>query len=98
VAGSPIQFECVYLNTVRFPGVPPMGAVDVVFGSVVAVGTDGSLDASVTIRTAWVPRGVPRAQYWSGGAVVWDSHPVAEREEAWRKASPFLTAIGATAP
>ena len=68
------------------------------FGSVVAVGTDGSLDASVTIRTAWVPRGVPRAQYWSGGAVVWDSHPVAEREEAWRKASPFLTAIGATAP
>jgi anthranilate/para-aminobenzoate synthase component I len=65
------------------------------FGSVVAVGTDGSLDASVTIRTAWVPRGVPRAHYWCGGAVVWDSHPVAEREEAWRKAAPFLAAIGA---
>ena len=40
VAGSPIQFECVYLNTVRFPGVPPMGAVDVVFGRVVAVHID----------------------------------------------------------
>lgn len=68
------------------------------FGSVVAVGTDGSLDASVTIRTAWIPRGVPRAQYWSGGAVVWDSDPVAEREEAWRKATPFLAAIGGGAP
>lgn len=68
------------------------------FGSVVAVGTDGSLDASVTIRTAWIPRGVPRAQYWSGGAIVWDSQPVAEREEAWRKAAPFLVAMGATAP
>lgn len=37
VAGSPIQFECVYLNTLRFPGVPPMGTADVVFGRVVAV-------------------------------------------------------------
>jgi flavin reductase (DIM6/NTAB) family NADH-FMN oxidoreductase RutF len=37
VARSPIQFECVYLNTLRFPGVPPMGTADVVFGRVVAV-------------------------------------------------------------
>ena len=62
------------------------------------LGTDGSVDASVTIRTAWIPRDVPRAQYWSGGAVVWDSDPVAEYEEAWRKAAPFLAAVGATAP
>ena len=68
------------------------------FGSVIAVGTDGSVDASVTIRTAWIPRDVPRAQYWSGGAVVWDSDPAAEREEAWRKAAPFLAAVGAAAP
>jgi len=68
------------------------------FGSVVAVGTDGSLDASVTIRTAWLPTGVPHAQYWSGGAIVWDSDPVAERDEAWRKARPFLDALGAEAP
>jgi flavin reductase (DIM6/NTAB) family NADH-FMN oxidoreductase RutF len=40
VAGSPIQFECVYLNTLRFPGVPPMGTADVVFGRVVAVHID----------------------------------------------------------
>jgi len=37
VAASPIQFECVYLNTLRFPGTPPMGTADVVFGRVVAV-------------------------------------------------------------
>lgn len=37
VLGSPIQFECVYLNTLRFPGTPPMGSADVVFGRVVAV-------------------------------------------------------------
>lgn len=37
VARSPIQFECVYLNTLRFPGVPPIGTADVVFGRVVAV-------------------------------------------------------------
>ncbi len=68
------------------------------FGSVVAVGTDGSLDASVTIRTAWLPTGVPHAQYWSGGAIVWDSDPTAERDEAWRKARPFLDALGTEAP
>ena len=40
VAGSPIQFECVYLNTLRFPGVPPIGTADVVFGRVIAVHID----------------------------------------------------------
>lgn len=68
------------------------------FGSVVAVGTDGSMDSSVTIRTAWVPHEAGRAHYWSGGAIVWDSDPVDERDEAWRKAAPFLAAVGATAP
>lgn len=37
VAGSPIQFECVYLNTLRFPGTPPFGTADVVFGRVVGI-------------------------------------------------------------
>lgn len=40
VAGSPIQFECLYLNTLRFPGTPPMGSADVVFGRVVAIHID----------------------------------------------------------
>jgi len=43
VAGSPIQFECVYLNTLRFPGVPPMGTADVVFGRVVAIHIDDTV-------------------------------------------------------
>ena len=63
------------------------------FGSVVTVGTDGAIEASVTIRTAWVAGGEVR--YWCGGAVVWDSDPEAERAEAWTKAQPFLRAIGA---
>lgn len=43
VAGSPIQFECVYLNTLRFPGAPPMGTADVVFGRVVAIHIDDAV-------------------------------------------------------
>ena len=43
VKGSPIQFECVYLNTLRFAGTPPMGSADVVFGKVVAVHIDDAV-------------------------------------------------------
>ncbi len=63
------------------------------FGSVVAVGTDGAIEASVTIRTAWVADS--QVHYWCGGAVVWDSDPGAEHDEAWAKAQPFLRAVGA---
>lgn len=62
------------------------------YGSVVALGADGSLEASVAIRTAWAADG--EARYWCGGAVVWDSDPEAERAEAWAKAAPFLAATG----
>ena len=62
------------------------------YGSVLALGADGSLEASVAIRTAWVTGG--EARYWCGGAVVWDSDPEAERAEAWAKAAPFLAATG----
>jgi flavin reductase (DIM6/NTAB) family NADH-FMN oxidoreductase RutF len=40
VQGSPIQFECVHLNSLRFPGKPPMGTADVVFGRAVAIHID----------------------------------------------------------
>lgn len=63
------------------------------FGSVVTVGTDGAIEASITIRTAWVTGGEVR--YWCGGAVVWDSDPDAELAEAWAKAQPFVHAVGA---
>lgn len=46
VKQSPIQFECVYLNTLRFPGNGPTGDADVVFGKVVAIHiADEVLDA-----------------------------------------------------
>jgi para-aminobenzoate synthetase component 1 len=63
------------------------------FGSVVAVGTDGAVEASVAIRTAWVTPGEVR--YWCGGGVVWDSTAESEWAEAWAKAAPFLRAVGA---
>jgi anthranilate/para-aminobenzoate synthase component I len=62
------------------------------FGSVVAVASDGSLEASVAIRTAWLAG--EEVRYWCGGAVTWDSDPEEERLEAWAKAAPFLRALG----
>ncbi|MEV0358093.1 flavin reductase family protein [Nocardia sp. NPDC050697] len=40
VADSPVRFECEYMQTVRLPGGGAMGAVDVVFGRVIAVHID----------------------------------------------------------
>jgi flavin reductase (DIM6/NTAB) family NADH-FMN oxidoreductase RutF len=40
VAGSPVQFECAYVQTVRLPGNGPMGTIDVVFGRVLAIHID----------------------------------------------------------
>jgi flavin reductase (DIM6/NTAB) family NADH-FMN oxidoreductase RutF len=54
VAASPIKFECEYHSTVRLPGNPPMGTVDIVIGKVVGVHiadsalTDGKVDVSKT--------------------------------------------------
>ncbi|OJD35019.1 nitrilotriacetate monooxygenase component b-like protein [Diplodia corticola] len=54
VRRSPVKFECEYHSTLRLPGNPPMGTVDVVIGKVVAVHiadevlTDGILDVSKT--------------------------------------------------
>jgi flavin reductase (DIM6/NTAB) family NADH-FMN oxidoreductase RutF len=40
VAGSPIQFECKVIQTLEFPGNPPMGNAYVVFGQVVGIHID----------------------------------------------------------
>lgn len=54
VRESPVKFECEYHSTLRLPGHPPMGTVDVVIGKVVAVHiddavlTDGILDIRKT--------------------------------------------------
>ncbi|KAK3701833.1 hypothetical protein LTR37_015255 [Vermiconidia calcicola] len=52
VKRSPIKFECKYYSTLRLPGNPPMGSVDVVIGRVIglhidnSVLTDGKIDLS----------------------------------------------------
>ncbi|RLN93166.1 hypothetical protein BBJ28_00023474 [Nothophytophthora sp. Chile5] len=54
VADSPVRFECEYYSTLRLPGNPPMGSVDVIIGKVVAVHikdevlTNGILDVTKT--------------------------------------------------
>lgn len=54
VRESPVKFECEYHSTVRLPGNPPMGTVDVVIARVIAVHvkdevlTDGILDIRKT--------------------------------------------------
>ena len=51
VAESPVQFECLYYQTIRLPGKGPMGSVDIVIGRVVqihikdeVISPDGRLD------------------------------------------------------
>ena len=58
VAASPVRFECVYHTTLRLPGNPPVGTVDMVIGRVVgvhiddAVLTDGKVDVKKTMPIA----------------------------------------------
>jgi flavin reductase (DIM6/NTAB) family NADH-FMN oxidoreductase RutF len=54
VKRSPVRFECEYYSTLRLPGNPPMGSVDVVIGKVVGIHidegvlTDGKIDVAKT--------------------------------------------------
>ena len=54
VKDSPVKFECKYHSTIRLPGNPPMGTVDIVIGLVVGIHisedvlTDGILDIQKT--------------------------------------------------
>jgi len=58
VKRSPVRFECEYYSTLRLPGNPPMGTVDVVIGKVVGIHiadwalTNGKLDATKTAPIA----------------------------------------------
>ena len=40
VKDSPIKFECKHYSTIRLPGNPPMGSVDVVIGRVIGIHID----------------------------------------------------------
>lgn len=54
VKDSPVRFECEYHSTIKLPGNPPMGTVDIVIGKVVGlhiadeVLTNGKLDVRKT--------------------------------------------------
>lgn len=58
VKASPIKFECTHYTTLRLPGNPPMGAVDVVIGKVIGIHidesvlTNGRIDVSKTVPIA----------------------------------------------
>lgn len=43
VKDSPIKFECKHYSTIRLPGNPPMGSVDVVIGRVIGIHIDPSI-------------------------------------------------------
>ena len=43
VKRSPIKFECKYYSTLRLPGNPPMGSVDVVIGRVIGIHIDPAI-------------------------------------------------------
>lgn len=58
VKRSPIKFECTYYSTLRLPGNPPMGSVDVVIGKVIGIHiddgvlTNGRIDVRKTVPIA----------------------------------------------
>ena len=63
VTDSPVRFECEYYTTLRLPGTPPMGTVDIVIGRVVGIHVnDGVItDGKVDIRKT---KPIARCGYW----------------------------------
>lgn len=61
-------------------------------GSLFYASRHGRLDSSVLIRSVELVGA--RGRYGVGGAVVSDSSPQAELEEAWLKAKPLMSALG----
>lgn len=59
-------------------------------GTMFLLDDGGYLDSNVLIRTAYIHEG--DAEFGAGGAVVWDSDPMAEYEEALVKARAFYGA------
>jgi len=88
-------------------GAPKISAIDHIaalepvgrgasMGALGVVRPNGDLALALTIRTFAIAAG--RIHLWVGGGIVWDSEPQAEVEEAFVKARPLLTAIGAPLP
>lgn len=64
VRDSPVKFECEYYSTLRLPGAPPVGSVDIVIGKVIGIHidervlTDGKIDIKKTGKLQVVRIGV----------------------------------------
>ena len=58
VKASPVRFECQYHSTIRLPGNPPFGTVDIIIGRVLGIHiddsclTNGKIDVSKTLPIA----------------------------------------------
>lgn len=52
VKEPPVKFECEYHSTIRLPGNPPMGTVDIVIGKVIAVHIKDEVDVKKTLPIA----------------------------------------------
>lgn len=90
VARSPVSFECVHLQTLRLPGNPPMGPVDVVFGRVVAVHiADEALTADGRIDVARL-RPLARLGYYEYAVIdrVFTLRPPADLSGAGLEGAP----------
>lgn len=68
VRDSPVRFECEYVQTVRLPGNPPMGTVDVVFGRVVGIHVDEGVltDGKIDVRKT---KPIARLGYFEYGVI-----------------------------
>ncbi len=60
-------------------------------GTIMRLGLDGTLEASVAIRTTVLRNG--RAHFGVGSAITFDSDPQAELDETWHKAAGFIEAF-----
>lgn len=68
VKESPVRFECEYIQTVKLPGKPPMGSVDVVFGKVVGIHVDERVltDGKIDVRKT---KPIARLGYYEYGTI-----------------------------
>lgn len=68
VEASPVRFECEYVQTIRIPGNPPMGTVDMVIGRVVGVHIDESVltNGKIDVKKT---RPIARLGYYEYGVI-----------------------------
>lgn len=84
VAESPIKFECTYHTTLRLPGNPPMGTVDIIIGKVVGVHIHDSVLTEGLIDLSKV-QPIARCGYYTYAVVreTFEMHPPGDGKMAY---------------